>query len=168
MTDKEILALYRSGETQKAFNMIVEAYSERMYWHIRSLVCSHEDADDLVQDVFVKIWAGLPSFRAEAQLSTWLYRIATNEALNFLNKQKVRAALSFERLSDNLERKIEDDPYFDGREAERLLQKAIQKLPKKQFVLEHIIKLKIGQEIEIDELTKKLINMGYARAEMIS
>ena len=153
MTEKEILALYRSGETQKAFNIIVEAYSERLYWHIRSLVCSHEDADDLVQDVFVKIWAGLPSFRAEAQLSTWLYRIATNEALNFLNKQKVRAALSFERLSDNLERKIEDDPYFDGREAERLLQKAVQRLPQKQKA---VFCMRYWQEMSYEEISEIL------------
>ena len=94
MTDKEILELYRDGQQQRAFNEIVKNYSERLYWHVRSLVCSHEDTDDLLQDIFVKVWTALPSFRGEAQFYTWLYRIATNVALNFLGKQKVRAALS--------------------------------------------------------------------------
>lgn len=132
MTDQEIIALYRDGQQQRAFNEIVRSYSERLYWHVRSLVCSHEDTDDLLQDIFVKVWAALPTFRGDAQLFTWLYRIATNESLNFLNKQKVRAALSFESLSDTLERKVEDDPYFNGDEAQMLLSKAIQKLPQKQ------------------------------------
>jgi len=132
MTDKEILSLYRGGQQQQAFNEIVKSYSERLYWHVRSLVCSHEDADDLLQEIFIKVWAALPSFRGDAQLFTWIYRIATNETLNFLNKQKVRAALTFESLTDVLERKIEDDPYFNGSEAQRLLSKAIQHLPVKQ------------------------------------
>lgn len=132
MSDKEILHLYRTGAQQRAFNCIVEAYSERLYWHVRNLVCSHEDTDDLMQEIFVKVWTGLQSFRGDSQLYTWLYRIATNEALNLLNKKKIRAALSFESLSDHLERKVEQDPYFNGNEAERLLSKALQRLPHKQ------------------------------------
>ena len=108
MTDKEILELYRDGQQQRAFNEIVKNYSERLYWHVRSLVCSHEDTDDLLQDIFVKVWTALPSFRGEAQFYTWLYRIATNVALNFLGKQKVRAALSFESLTDSQVKKIEE------------------------------------------------------------
>lgn len=153
MTDKEILDLYHAGETQRAFNSIVEAYSERLYWHVRSLVCSHEDADDLMQEIFVKVWAGLPSFRAEAQLGTWLYRIATNEALNFLNKKKVRAALAFESLSSNLERMVEDDPYFNGNEAQRLLQKAIQRLPQKQKT---VFCMRYWQELSYEEISEIL------------
>ena len=132
MTDQEIIELYRGGQEQRAFNEIVRNYSERLYWHVRSLVCSHEDTDDLLQEIFVKVWTALPTFRGDAQLFTWLYRIATNETLNFLNKQKVRAALSFESLSDAIERKVDDDPYFNGNEAQKLLSKAIQKLPQKQ------------------------------------
>ena len=72
MTDKEILELYNSGQQQRAFNEIVKSYSERLYWHVRSLVCSHEDTDDLLQDIFIKVWTALPSFRGEAQFYTWL------------------------------------------------------------------------------------------------
>ena len=93
MTDKEILDLYNSGQRELAFKELVNSYSERLYWHVRRLLCSHEDTDDLLQDIFVKIWSSLSTFRGESQLYTWLYRIATNESLNFLQKQKIRAAL---------------------------------------------------------------------------
>ena len=132
MDDKEILDLYRSGHRERAFKEIVESYSERLYWHVRRFLCSHEDTDDLLQEIFVKIWAALPSFRAESQLYTWIYRIATNETLNFLNKQKVRAALRFESLSNMLVDKIDDDPWFNGDRLQRDLMKAVQKLPEKQ------------------------------------
>lgn len=135
MTDQEIIQLYNAGKHEQAFNEIVKSYSERLYWHVRGFVCSHEDTDDLLQEIFVKVWGALPMFRGDALLFTWIYRIATNEALNFLHKQKVRAALSLESLSGLLEKKVDDDPYFDGSQAERTLGKAIQKLPEKQRIV---------------------------------
>lgn len=132
MTDEEIITLFRSGQKEKAFKEIVAAYSERLYWHVRRFVCSHEDTDDLLQEIFIKVWSGLSTFRQDARLFTWLYRIATNETLNWLNKQKVRAALKFESLDASLTDKIDEDSYFNGDEAQRLLFKAIAKLPKKQ------------------------------------
>ncbi len=135
MTDQEIIALWEAGQQERAFNEIVRNYSERLYWHVRRFVCSHEDTDDLLQEIFIKIWAALPSFRGEAQLFTWLYRIATNETLNFLRKQKVRASLRFQSLDAELERRIDEDPYFNGSEAQRLLSKAIAKLPEKQRIV---------------------------------
>ena len=132
MDDKEILDLYTSGQRERAFREIVESYSERLYWHVRRFLCSHEDTDDLLQEIFVKIWTALPSFRAESQLYTWIYRIATNETLNFLNKQKVRAALRFESLSDKLVDRVDEDPWFNGDQLQRNLMKAVQKLPEKQ------------------------------------
>ncbi len=153
MTDKEILDLYHSGEQQRAFNEIVKNYSERLYWHVRSLVGSHEDTDDLLQDIFVKVWTALPSFRGEAQFFTWLYRIATNVALNFLNRQKVRSALSFESITDSLERKVEDDPWFNGNEVELQLSKAIQKLPQKQKA---VFCMRYYQELSYEEISEIL------------
>ena len=120
------------NEQEKVFNEIVKTYSERLYWHVRRFVLSHEDTDDLLQDIFLKIWTALPSFRGEAQLYTWVYRIATNETLNFLRRQKVRAALQFRRLDDVMEERIDADPYFNGSAAERALSKAIARLPEKQ------------------------------------
>jgi RNA polymerase sigma-70 factor (ECF subfamily) len=119
-------------EQEKVFNEIVKTYSERLYWHVRRFVLSHEDTDDLLQDIFLKIWTALPSFRGEAQLYTWVYRIATNETLNFLRRQKVRAALQFRRIDDVIEERIDADPYFNGSAAERALSKAIARLPEKQ------------------------------------
>ena len=89
MSDEEIIGLYRSGEREKAFNEIVRNYSERLYWHVRGFVCSHEDTDDILQDIFIKIWNALPLFRGEASLFTWLYRIVTNEVINILRKRRL-------------------------------------------------------------------------------
>ena len=119
-------------ENEKVFNQIVRDYSERLWWHVRRFVNSHEDADDLLQEIFLKVWTALPSFRGEAQLFTWVWRIATNETLNHLRKEKVRAALKFSSVDAEMERRIQADPYFKGTEAERELAKAVLKLPEKQ------------------------------------
>ena len=151
MNDQQIIALWESGQRERAFNEIVRNYSERLYWHVRRFVCSHEDADDLVQEIFIKIWGALPTFRGDAQLFTWLYRIATNETLNFLRKQKVRASLRFQSLDDELERKIDEDPYFNGTEAQRLLSKAILKLPDKQRV---VFSLRYYEDMKYEDIAE--------------
>lgn len=132
MTDKEILDLYRSGQRELAFKEIVDSYSERLYWHVRRFLCSHEDTDDLLQEIFVKVWSSLPTFRGESQLYTWIYRIATNESLNFLQKQKIRAALRFEDITSRLDEKIDEDTGVNGDEAQKALMKAMSRLPSKQ------------------------------------
>lgn len=138
---------------ESIFNDIVRDYRERLYWHIRSLVCSHEDADDLLQEVFIKIWEALPDFRGEAQIYTWVYRIATNTTLNFLHKKKVRAALSFESLSSQMENKIDDDPFFCGDEIQRKLSKAVQKLPEKQRL---VFLLRYFEEMSYEDMSEVL------------
>ena len=120
------------GNLEQVFNQIVKDYSERLYWHVRRMVGTHEDADDLLQDIFLKIWTALPSFRGEAQLYTWVWRIATNETLNWLRREKVRAALRFQSIDAELERRILADPYFNGTDAQRELFKALARLPEKQ------------------------------------
>ena len=125
---------------ERLFNEIVRDFSERVYWHVRRFVNNHEDADDLVQEIFLKIWTALPSFRGEAQLFTWVYRIATNETLNWLRREKVRAALRFSSIDAEMERRIDSDPFFDGDAADRALSKAVAKLPEKQrqvFILRY-------------------------------
>jgi RNA polymerase sigma-70 factor (ECF subfamily) len=117
---------------EQVFNAIVKNYSERLYWHVRRMVGTHEDADDLLQDIFLKIWTALPSFRGEAQLYTWVWRIATNETLNWLRREKVRAALRFQSVDAEMERRIMADPYFNGTAAQRELFKALARLPEKQ------------------------------------
>ena len=117
---------------EQVFNQIVKDYSERLYWHVRRMVGTHEDADDLLQDIFLKIWTALPSFRGEAQLYTWVWRIATNETLNWLRREKVRAALRFQSMDAEMERRIMADPFFNGTAAQRELFKALARLPEKQ------------------------------------
>lgn len=151
MRDGDIIRLYRDGDRERAFSEIVKAYGERLYWHVRRFVCCHEDADDLVQEIFVKIWAALPSFREEAQLFTWIYRIATNETLNFLRRQKVRAALSFRSIDSEMERVIDEDPWFDGDAAQRRLMKAMQRLPQKQRV---VFSLRYFEDMKYEDISR--------------
>ncbi|MBO4585513.1 MAG: RNA polymerase sigma factor [Bacteroidales bacterium] len=117
---------------EEVFNNIVKEYSERLYWHVRRMVNSHEDADDLLQEIYLKIWNALPSFRGEAQLFTWVWRIATNEALNWIRREKIRAAMRFSSADDQAVRRISADPYFNGTSAQRELAKAVARLPEKQ------------------------------------
>lgn len=151
MTDREIIDLYLSGKTEQAFNQIVETYTERLYWHIRRFLCSHDDANDLIQDIFLKVWAALPSFRGEAQLYTWLYRIATNEVLNFLRRQKIRAMISLDSASNILARKIDEDPYFNGNELQKELHKAMSRLPEKQRI---VFGLRYFDEMKYEDISK--------------
>lgn len=151
MTDKEIIELYREGQTESAFNQIVRLYKERLYWHVRRFLCSHEDTNDILQDIFIKIWAALPSFRGDAQLFTWLYRIATNEVLNYLRKQKFKSLVSFESMQEMMEKKIDEDAFFNGDEVQRQLHKAIQKLPQKQRI---VFNLRYFDEMRYEDISE--------------
>lgn len=111
--EREVLALLQEESTQKrGFEMIVAQYSEQLYWQIRRMVLSHEDANDLLQNTFVKAWLNIDYFRAEAKLSTWLYRIALNECLTFLNKQRAASTVSLDAPEADTLQKLESDPYF--------------------------------------------------------
>ena len=151
MTDKEIIDLYTSGKQEAAFNQIVDKYTERLYWHIRRFVCSHDDSNDLLQDIFIKVWAALPSFRRDAQLYTWIYRIATNEVLNHLRRQKVRAMISLDSAVSILSKKIDDDPYFNGDKLQRELHKAMLKLPEKQRI---VFSLRYFDEMKYEDMAQ--------------
>ena len=153
MSDEEIIGLYRSGEREKAFNEIVRNYSERLYWHVRGFVCSHEDTDDILQDIFIKIWNALPLFRGEARLFTWLYRIATNEVLNFLRKRRLKFVLSFTSEEKALVGQMEADPYFNEDEAQKKLMLAIGKLPEKQRL---VFVMRYFEEMEYQEISEIL------------
>lgn len=151
MTDERIIELYRSGLQEEAFRGIVDAYTERLYWHVRRFLCSHDDTNDLLQDIFIKIWAALTTFRGDARLYTWIYRIATNEVLNHLRKQKFRSLISLESVSGVLEKKIDEDTYFNGDELQRELHKAIQRLPEKQRI---VFNLRYFDEMKYEEISE--------------
>ena len=167
MTDKEIIALQRSGEYLKAFNAIVESYTERLYWHVRRFLCSHDDANDLVQDVFIKIWNALPSFKGESQMYTWIYRIATNESLNAIRKHRLRSFIEFDSPTERMIRKIDEDPYFNGDALQRELHKAIQRLPEKQklvFNLRYFDEMKYEDIAEITGTSVGALKASYHHA----
>ncbi|MBQ8169758.1 MAG: RNA polymerase sigma factor [Bacteroidales bacterium] len=151
MTDKEIIELYNCGRREESFRGIVDAYTERLYWHVRRFLCSHDDTNDLLQDIFIKIWTALDSFRGESRLYTWIYRIATNEVLNHLRKQKFRSYMSFESASATLEKKIDEDPHFNGNDLQRELHKSIQRLPEKQRV---VFNLRYFDELKYEEISE--------------
>ena len=151
MTDKEIIDLFLSGKQESAFNQIVDMYTERLDWHIRRFLCSHEDTNDLLQDIFIKVWAALPSFRRDAQLYTWVYRIATNEVLTHLRRQKIRAMISLDSATGILAKKIDEDPYFNGDKMQRELHKAMLKLPEKQRI---VFSLRYFDEMKYEDMSQ--------------
>ena len=167
MTDNDIIRLFSDGRQEEAFNGIVNAYTERLYWHVRRFLCSHEDTNDLLQDIFIKVWSALPQFRGEARLYTWLYRVATNEVLNHLRKQKFKALISFDSATAALERKIDEDTHFNGDELQRELHKAIQRLPEKQrivFNLRYFDEMKYEDISEITDTSVGALKASYHHA----
>ena len=133
MEDKEILSKFLNPDSRNlAFNQLVRKYQQKVYWHIRKMVIDHDDADDLTQEVFIKIWKNLESFRQDAQLYTWIYRIATNECLNFLSSKRRKFFLPINDVAAELTEKLETSPDIEADEIQKKLQKALIQLPDKQ------------------------------------
>lgn len=153
-SDEELIRRFQESENSRyAFDLIVRKYQEQVYWHIRRLVISHEDANDLAQDVFIKAWRALPDFRGDSGLFTWLYRIATNEALSFLKKKKKHFLMPFADVEQQLSDSLETDAYFEGKEIEKKIQLAILTLPEKQRV---VFNLRYYDEMKYEEMSKIL------------
>lgn len=149
--EEDIINRLQDPETcRKAFGEVVKAYSEQLYWQIRRMVLSHDDANDVLQNTFIKAWDNIEYFRAEARLSTWLYRIAFNECLNFINKKRAHDQLSIDDADKEALGKLESDPYFDGDETQLLLQKAIHTLPEKQRI---VFNLKYFDEMKYEDMS---------------
>jgi RNA polymerase sigma-70 factor (ECF subfamily) len=152
--DNELIRLFKQNKDREhAFTTIVKRYQEKVYWQIRRMVICHEDADDVMQNVFIKAWNGLDHFREDAKLYTWLYRIAVNETLTYLEHQKKRTAVSFEEISESLENKLESEKGFDEQQAVWKLQKAIQQLPEKQRV---VFNLRYFEEMPYEQMSEVL------------
>ena len=150
--DKDILDIYKQeGKQEYAFNLIVRKYSERLYWHIRELTCSHDDANDLLQTTLVKIWQNLPTFREESKLYTWLYKIATNETLTFLKRKRLGSFFSLSDYDNILENKLQSDKYFNGDKLQLALHRAIIKLPDKQRA---VFNLRYFQDMKYEDISE--------------
>ena len=153
-SDTELLVQFRNPLTkEKAFTSIIKKYQEKLYWHVRRMVIDHEDANDVLQNVFLRVWNGLENFREDSQLYTWLYRIATNECLTYIEQQKKRSAVPLDVTESGLSNKIKADSHFDANRLEWKLQLAIQQLPEKQRI---VFNLRYYDEMPYEEMSRVL------------
>ncbi len=152
--DLEIITGLKNEKTRDlAFRSLVKKYQERLYWHIRKIVMDHDDADDVMQNTFIKVWRGIDNFREESGLYTWLYRIATNESLTFINSKKKRSLVPMNDTSEFLMNNLVSDAYFEGDEIQKRLQEAILKLPEKQRI---VFNLKYYEEMKYEDMSQVL------------
>jgi len=153
-SDTEILSKFQDERTRnEAFNLLLKKYQQKIYWHVRRMVIDHDDADDLVQDIFVKIWKNLPGFRSDAQLYTWMYRIATNECITFLNKKKQKNNIPLDDVSYELADTLADSTYLSGDKIQLKLQSALLTLPDKQRL---VFNMKYYDDMKYDEMSEVL------------
>ncbi|HMR45384.1 MAG TPA: sigma-70 family RNA polymerase sigma factor [Bacteroidia bacterium] len=152
-SDKELLEQFNNGNADYAFNLIVRKYQQKIYSHVRHLVIDHDDADDLTQTTFIKAWKALGNFRADAQLYTWLYRIATNECYTFLKNKRKRFFIPIHDVEAELTEKLEHVPSLKANELELQLQKAILSLPEKQRV---VFTLRYYDEMKYEDMSEVL------------
>ncbi len=151
-SDNEIISLFKENENS-AFTLLVKKYQEKIYWHIRKILLNHNDADDITQNTFIKIFKNLKNFRHESELYTWIYRIATNEALTFLKQKRKRGLFTTIEIEEELINNLKSDDYFDGNELQLKLQKALLKLPKKQRL---VFNMKYFDDMKYEDISKIL------------
>jgi RNA polymerase sigma-70 factor (ECF subfamily) len=153
-SELELIANLKNEKTRElAFHSLVKLYQERLYWHIRKIVMDHDDADDVLQNTFMKVWRSIDKFREESTIYTWLYRIATNESITFINSNKRRSLVPMNDTSEFLMNNLTSDPYFDGDEIQLRLQEAILKLPEKQRI---VFNMKYYDEMKYEDMSQVL------------
>lgn len=152
--DLDLITGLKNEKTRDlAFQALVKKYQERLYWHIRKIVMDHDDADDVLQNTFVKVWRSIDKFREESTLYTWLYRIATNESITLINSNKRRSLIPMNDTSEFLMNNLTADPHFEGDEIQMRLQEAILKLPEKQRI---VFNLKYYEEMKYEDMSQVL------------
>lgn len=153
LSDRELVEMLREPRTRReGFAVLVKQYSEKLYWKVRRIVLSHEDANDVLQNVFIKVWSNLQNFQGKSSLSTWLYRIAVNESLDFLRKQKLADKVSADE-DVSVASRLMSDEYFDGDEVQARLQEAVARLPEVQRM---VFNLKYFEEMKYSEMSQIL------------
>lgn len=153
-SDRELIDQFSNPETKNyAFNLLVRQYQQRLYWHIRKMVIDHDDTDDILQNVFIKAYNGLHAFREDAKIFTWLYRIATNECITFLNNKKKRFFIPMVDVERQLSQNLENDSYFSGNRIEMKLQQAILTLPEKQRL---VFNMKYYEDMKYEDMSEIL------------
>lgn len=158
----------KNVQTQdKAFRELMSQYKERLYWHIRKIVISHDDADDVLQNTFVKVYKNINKFNAESKLYSWMYRIATNESITFINKRAKQYAINADEIHVQLVNNLEADVHFDGNEIQIQLQKAIATLPQKQqlvFNMKYFDDMKYQEISDVLETSVGALKASYHHA----
>jgi RNA polymerase sigma-70 factor (ECF subfamily) len=161
-SDEELLEQFRNGNRNYAFNLLVKKYQQRLYWHIRKIVIDHDDASDVIQNSFIKAWNSLENFRSDSQLYTWLYRIATNESINFLNQKKRRFFVPIGDVEKELSHQLGQDRHFTGDYIQLRLQQAILKLPRQQRI---VFNMKYFDNMKYEEIAEILdVSVGALKA----
>ncbi|WP_449580850.1 RNA polymerase sigma factor [Pedobacter segetis] len=151
MEDSLILQKFENEKTRnESFSLLLEKYQQKVYWHIRRMVLNHDDADDLVQDVFIKVWKNLINFRQDSQLYTWIYRIATNECITFLKKKRAKNNISIDDLGEQLSENLNEENYFSGDAIQKKLQEALLTLPEKQKL---VFNMKYYDDLKFQEIS---------------
>lgn len=154
IAEETLVQELKSKETQsKAFEQLVANYKERLYWHIRRIVLNHDDADDVLQNTFIKVYRNIDGFKGESKLFSWMYRIATNESLSFLKQQRTKLGVTDDEYQDKMIKNLEADVYFEGDEIQLKLQKAIATLPEKQKL---IFNMKYYEDLKYEEISEIL------------
>jgi RNA polymerase sigma factor (sigma-70 family) len=159
--------LQNSKTRDKAFHILIAQYKERLYWHIRKIVLVHDDADDVLQNTFVKIFRNIEKFNGQSKLYSWMYRIASNEAITFINKRAKEKKVDISDYHEHLASTLESDVYFSGDEIQIILQKAIATLPQKQqlvFNMKYFEELKYSRISEILETSTGALKASYFHA----
>ncbi|MDD4107961.1 MAG: RNA polymerase sigma factor [Prolixibacteraceae bacterium] len=152
--DTQLIAeLKQADRRESAFKKLVQIYQEKLYWHVRKMTMNHDDTDDILQNTFIKVWNNIENFREESTLYTWLYRIATNETITFINNQKKKNWLSINETTNYLMENLQSDPYFEGDKIQLLLQKAILTLPQKQRL---VFNMRYFDEMKYEDMSKIL------------
>ena len=148
--EKLVEQLRNPASAPQAFDVMMRLYGEKIYWHIRKMVPAHDDAADVLQNVFLKAWNSLDKFRGAAKLSTWLYKIAINESINYIKKEKNRLGIDNIESDEGLFANLEADPWFDGDELHAELQKAVAELPEKQRL---VFRMRYFDEMKYEEIS---------------
>jgi RNA polymerase sigma factor (sigma-70 family) len=168
LSDNEIILKFADEKTRiAAFELILEKYQKKTYWHIRRIVINHDDADDVLQNTFIKVWENLSKFREDSKLYTWIYRIATNEALQFIQKKKQNYNITLDDVSYELSSYLTADNYFDGNNIALKLQQAILTLPNKQrivFIMKYYENMKYEDMKDVLETSVGALKASYFHA----
>ena len=166
--DEELITELKNPKLKdKAFKDLLDVYQERLYWHIRKIAISHDNANDVLQETFIRIYKGIENFRGESSLHTWMFRIAYNESVRYIKKNKIPTTLSLEQDQNLYIKNLTQDPFLNGNELQLKLHETISKLPKKQqrvFQMKYFDDLSFREISAILDISENTLKSAYYAA----